>query len=67
MQRILPLLFCALLVAACEGPMGPPGPAGPVGPAGDPANVNRADATGQLGSSGSFTAILPSVATNAVW
>jgi hypothetical protein len=32
--RCLPVLACALLVSACEGPAGPIGPQGPIGPPG---------------------------------
>lgn len=39
--------------------MGPAGPAGPPGPAGPAGALNRSDASGVIGGSGSFVAFLP--------
>jgi hypothetical protein len=67
-MRTLLALAMTFLIAACEGPVGPAGPTGPAGPQGPPGPagpagaLNRADATGIFGSSGSFTGILPASA-----
>jgi hypothetical protein len=56
-------------LAACKGaegatgPQGPAGPQGPPGPQGPAGAVNRADASGVFGSSGTFTGLLPVSAT----
>lgn len=64
------LAIAALVaLAACKGaegatgPQGPVGPVGPPGPQGAPGSVNRADASGTFGASGSFTGLLPASAT----
>jgi hypothetical protein len=63
------MLLSLILLAACEGPLGPAGPTGPQGPqgppgpAGPPGALNRADATGLFGPSGTFSGLLPAGAT----
>src|SRR5687767_4597505 len=72
MNRPFLLALALVALSACKGadgatgPQGPPGPAGatgPVGPQGPPGSVNRADASGVFGSSGTFTGLLPASAT----
>lgn len=45
--------------AGAQGAQGPQGPQGPAGPPGQPGSLNRAEVTGLIGSSGSFTGFLP--------
>ena len=62
-------LLALIAVTACQGadgatgPQGPTGAQGPPGPQGAPGSVNRADASGVFGGSGSFTGLLPASAT----
>jgi hypothetical protein len=66
--RYLAVLALAVL-SACKGadgttgPQGAQGPAGPPGPQGPAGSLNRADASGVFGASGSFTGLLPASAT----
>jgi hypothetical protein len=70
-RLFLGCLLCAATLSACKGADGPVGPAGPQGPqglqgppgpAGPAGAVNRADFTGQFGSSGSLFAVPPAAA-----
>jgi hypothetical protein len=69
MLRKCLMMFALTAAIACKGadgatgPQGPVGPQGPPGPQGVAGALNRADATGVFGSSGSFTGLLPASAT----
>jgi hypothetical protein len=62
-------VLALVALAACKGadgatgPQGAQGPAGPPGPQGPAGSLNRADASGVFGGSGSFVGLLPASAT----